>query len=165
MALATNLLLGINMQKTNPLDLTVPMDILSLAPNYVIPNGTGAVNVMDRSWHDQRTVNASSNDDLDLNGVLVDAFGTVFSPARIKLLFIQNLTVGQTLTIGNATNPFVFLSSGASTIVCGAQSPLLLCRFDATGWVVTAGTGDILRVANSSGSACTYNIVLAGSST
>jgi hypothetical protein len=118
----------------------------------------------------ERTVASASNDDIDLAGVLASALGTSFAGAELVLIALLNKPRLSTdalnttnLTIGAGTNPFVgFL--GGTTPTLGPIRPgglFLLGGPDAAGiGTITAGTGDILRVANSSGASCKYQIAL-----
>ena len=133
-----------------------------------LTNGTGAGNA-DKIFTDRRTLAASGTEDLDLAGVLLDAFGAAITWARVKGIFISaaaantnNVVVGaaaatQWATLLNATGTLT-LRPGSS--ICAIAGPA-----DATGWAVTAGTGDLLKVANSAGStSVTYDIVIIGAS-
>jgi hypothetical protein len=124
--------------------------------NFV--NGTGA-NQADLAYVAERTVASASNDDIDLAGVLTDAFGATFTTAEMVALLIVNKQKDGTanttnLTIGAGSNPWVG-ALGGTTPTIGPIRPggvLLLASPDAAGiGAVVAGTGDILRVANSSG--------------
>ena len=134
--------------------------------------GTTAGNA-DILWMDERTVASAANDDLDLNGVLANAFGATVSMVEIVGLFIINrsrsgATLNTTnLTVGAGTNP-VTGWLGGTTPTFGPIRPggfVLFATPDAGGFgVVTASTGDILRIANSSGAAATYQIAIIGRS-
>ncbi len=129
--------------------------------------GTGA-NQADILFVDERTVASASNDDLDLAGVLANAFGATITAAELVAVMVINAPVGGTanttnLTIGGGSNPVVgFL--GGTTPTIGPIRPggvVLLACADAAGLgAVTAGTGDILRIANSSGAAARYQIAI-----
>jgi len=130
-----------------------------------LQNGTTA-GLADMLFTDVRTVASASNDDIDLTGVLTDAFGTAFNAAEIVSIIIINGPVSGTanttdLTVGAATNPFIgFL--GGTTPTIGPLKPgafFFIGAGDAAGiGAVAAGTGDILRIANSSGASATYQI-------
>lgn len=131
-----------------------------------------AANQSDLLFVDERTVASATNDDLDLAGVLLSAFGSAITFAELTGLILINaprLTGVNTtnLTLGGGTNPFIgFLGGTAPTI--GPIRPggfIMLGCGDAAGLgTVVAGTGDILRIANSSGAAATYQIGLLGRS-
>ena len=129
-------------------------------------------NTFDIAYMAQRTVNSASNDDIDLAGVLTTAFGATITAAEIVAIIIMNKptdgTVNTTnLTIGAGTNPWIGVLGATHTI--GPIRPggvVLIGSGDAAGiGAVVAGTGDILRVANSSGALAKYQIgILARSS-
>lgn len=133
--------------------------------NTILGTGAGQADIL---FVDERTVASASNDDLDLAGVLANAFGATIAAAELVAILIINAPVGGTanttnLTIGGGTNPVVgFL--GGTTPTIGPIRPggfVLLGCGDAAGLgVVTAGTGDILRIANSSGAAARYQIAI-----
>jgi len=132
-----------------------------------LTDGTTA-NKADILFMDERTVSASSNDDIDLAGVLSDAFGATITAAELVAVFIINAPRSGSantsdLTIGAGTNPFVgFLGGTAPTIgplKPGAQ--FLIAAGDAAGiGTVTAATADILRIANGAGASATYQIAI-----
>ncbi|MFD0347335.1 hypothetical protein ACFQ0M_17265 [Kitasatospora aburaviensis] len=131
--------------------------------------GTGAGQA-DRLWTATRTIAASSNEDLDLNGTaLTDALGAAVAMARIKGLIVaassantNNVVVG-----GAASNGFItWVGSATDKVSVRPGGVLALFCTDATGYAVTAATGDLLRVANSgSGTSVTYDITVIGCST
>lgn len=123
----------------------------------------------DLMWSDQRTLSASASEDLDLAGVLTDAFGATVTFVRVKGIYVaaaaantNNVVVGAAssnawATLLNAAGTVTLRPGGAFLAVAGVA--------DATGWAVTAGTGDLLKVANSAGSSSvTYDIVVIGAS-
>lgn len=132
-----------------------------------LTDGTTA-NKADLLFADQRTVASASNDDLDLAGVLADAFGTTITAAELVAILLINEPRSGTanttdLTIGGGSNPVSgFL--GGTTPTIGPIKPggvFLLGAGDAAGiGSVAAGTGDILRIANSSGASATYQIAI-----
>ena len=144
---------------------TVP---LSVARAIALADGTG-LGQADRIFHDRRTLAASANEDLDLAGVLTDAFGAVITFARIKALLIA-ADPGNTnnVIVGNAaTNGFISWVGAATHTVTVRPGGLLLllAAADVTAYAVTAATADLLRVANSgAGTSVTYDVVLIGAS-
>lgn len=133
-----------------------------------LAGGTG-LGQADRLWTATRTIAASSNEDLDLNGTaLTDGLGAAVAMARIKGLIIaaaagntNNVIVG-----GAATNTFVsWVGSATDKVTVRPGGVLALFATDATAYAVTAATADLLRIANSgSGTSVTYDIVVIGSS-
>lgn len=128
--------------------------------------GTGAGKA-DKLFYDQRTLAASTSEDLDLVGALTDDFGDSFNPVRIKLLYVK-------AAVGNANNVVVgaaaatqwaaFLgTTGTMTLRPGSRVSLAAGEADATGYVCAAGATDLLKIANSgAGTSVTYDIIAIG---
>jgi hypothetical protein len=145
-------------------DVSFPLALLR-AIDLANGAGAGQANFL---WADQRTIAPSGTDALDLvGGGLVDALGAVVAPARLRALLIysapgnlNNLTV-----LGNAAAvPFLNTVATTHTLVPGGI--LLLTKPDATGFVVTATTGDIIQIVNAAGvNSVTYDIAIIGSNT
>jgi hypothetical protein len=108
----------------------------------------------------------SGSNNHDVAGSLADAFGATLSFVKIKLLFIRNLstTAGNTITVGNATNPLLIFGSATHTHTIGPDGMLLIWEPSLAGKAVTASTGDILKVANNTANNVTYDLVIAGTS-
>lgn len=167
MGLNARLLAQLTAVQTGSNDFGGPDFDIKVFNEMVLEDGT-TVNKADILWADQRTVGSASNDDIDLAGVLTNAFGAVITAAELVALLIinkaRNGTANTTnLTIGVGSNPFIgFL--GGTTPTIGPIRPggmFMIASPDAAGiGTVVAGTGDILRVANSSGAAATYQIAM-----
>jgi len=153
----------------NPLDLNVIATApLSVAQSYGFSTGVGASQA-DKIFADTRTITASSNDDLDLAGVLVDALGSVITFARLKALIVRaavtnvnNLVIG-----GAASNPVTTILGGTTPTLTIRPGGLLVLTVgaDAIGYVITAATADILRFTNGgAGSSVNYDVILIGAS-
>lgn len=148
-------------------DLTVPTAPLSFAQSFHLDSGTGA-SAADRLWMDSNTLAASASVDVDLAGSLSDALGSALTFARVKAMFLRaasgnanNVVIG-----GAASNQFVG-PFGAATHTFAVKPGGFLGWIapDATGWPVTAGTGDLLKIANSgAGTSVTYDVVIIGAS-
>jgi hypothetical protein len=140
----------------------------SLARSMSLVNGTGAGKA-DRIWSDRRTLAASATEDLDLAGVLLDAFGAAITFARIKGLIIA-AAAGNTnnVVVGAASStPWATLLGATHTLTLrpGAFVAVGTGAADATGYAVTAATADLLKIANSSsGTGVTYDIHIIGAS-
>jgi hypothetical protein len=169
MALTTDISLRLVATLTKDLDLNPdPSYPLDYNARVQLTSGTGAGNA-DVMFTDTRTINASSSEDLDLVGSLTDAFGTTFSPARVKALIVKaaaantnNVVVGG----ASATQWAALLgTAGTVTLRPGAVFAALAGQADATGYVCAAGSTDLLKIANSSsGTSVTYDIVVIGAS-
>lgn len=142
---------------------------------HILQFSTGTLaNQADLLFVDERTLAASTNDDLDLAGVLVSAFGQTITFAEIVAIVVVNKPRSSgapantsNLTVGGGTNP-VTGYLGGTTPTIGPIKPggvALLATGDATGVAgVTGGTADILRIANGAGGSATYQIAILGRS-
>lgn len=153
---------------TKPPGLTAPAS--PLAVNRLIQLGDGtAVGKADRLYVATRTIGASSNEDLDLAGVLVDDFAQTITFARIKAIYVaaalanvNNVVVGAAAATQWAT---LLNTTGTITLRPGAFFLAAASVADGTGYAVGAGASDFLRVANSgAGTSVTYDIALIGAS-
>jgi hypothetical protein len=144
--------------------LSNPRDVLSKTIQKEFANGTSSGQA-DRIFRDQRTLTDGSTENLDLAGVLTDPFGTTLTFAKVKVLMIENLSTTQTLTVGGAaSNQFVnWVGAGTHTVII-PPGGFFAISAPAAGFAVTASTGDLLKVANSAGASCIYNVVILGTS-
>lgn len=149
------------------LDLSTVIDSARLEYSRALSDGAGA-DQASVVWHDQRSIAAGANDDLDLAGGLSNTlFGTAVTVSftKIKAILIINTSIvdGDKLRVGGGANPFTgpFAGSGSAQVELGADSALLLSS-KKDGWNVTAGSGDIVRVSNPGVTAITYRIVVLG---
>jgi len=147
---------------------TTSDDVLGAA-NYWgwnIANGTSA-NQADLVFRDQRTLALSTSENLDLAGSLTDAYGTTLTFVKVKLIYVKaksdnggNIIVG-----GAASNAFVGPFADSTDKVKVPAGGMYQVADAGTGWTVTAGTGDILKIENDDGSATgTYDIIIVGTS-
>lgn len=150
----------------NLLDLSTPTDTLTKKTKIELANGTGA-NSADLCFHDTRTIAASSNEDLDLAGSLAGPFGAsqVFVELRgilISALSSNTNNVRVTRPASNGVPLFLAASDGIDVPPGGAF--LWTCPADGK-VTVTASTGDLINIANSSsGTSVTYDVVIIGTS-
>jgi hypothetical protein len=134
-------------------------DVTTFSPGA----SAGQANIV---FADTRTITASSNDDLDLNGSLTAVFGGTVGLTAIRAIIIR-AAAGNTnnVVVGNATsNQFVGPFGAATHTIAIRPGDELVMTARGAGWTVTAGTGDILRIANSgAGTSVTYDIIIIGS--
>ena len=167
MALAS--LVSLNVQATQDAALDLGKAAFNASKTYSVSYQNGvAAGQANKLFTDTRTIAASANDDLDLNGVLTDAFGGSLALLRVKGLVVaaaagnsNDVVVG-----GAASNPWL-APFGAGTHTLKVKPGGVLALFagiaDATAWPVVAATGDILRIANGgAGTPVTYDIVIIG---
>lgn len=164
--------------------MSVKLEATQLGPNsyadrfapildltQTLADGTLA-NQADLIYAAQRSVTTGANDDIDLAGVLTDAFGVTITFAELVGILLLNKPITGAanttdLTIGLGSNPFLgFL--GGTTPTIGPIKPggaFMLFAGDAAGiGTVTAATADILRIANSAGATNNYQIGIIGRS-
>jgi hypothetical protein len=166
MALTTKLTASLAATLTDVLDLSTVSDPVSYSTRYDLTSGTGAGQA-DMMWHDRRTLTASATEDLDLAGVLTNAFGDTQTFARVKAVIVAAAS-GNTNNV-NVTRPAsngvpLFLAAGDG-IPVRPGGMFLWVASDATAVAVTAGTGDLLTFTNSAGStSVTYDVIIIGAS-
>jgi len=148
----------------NVVDLGTVMNSVSWSPSYSFGDGTGA----DQAkivFTDERTLAASANESLDLAGGLTDAFGQAITFTKIKAIAIK-AAAGNTNNVevgGAASNAFLLFKDATDVLPVRPGGMALIVAPDAAGIAVTAGTGDLLKVANSGGgTGVTYQIAILG---
>jgi len=154
---------------TGASDLATLTDVVSgtTLPSWAITSGTGA-NQADMIFHDQRSLAASTSEELDLAGSLVDAFDATLTFARIKGLVIYAAsTNGGLIQVGGAaSNGFInWVASATDIIQVRAGGTFSLIAPDAIAYAVTATTGDFFKINNTDGAAAgIYDIYIIGAS-
>lgn len=121
----------------------------------------------DQFFSDQRTLSASSSENLDLAGGLTDAFGAALTFVKVKAILVKaaDANVNDVVIGGAASNAFVGPLGGTTPTVAVKPGGWAAFFAPGDGWTVTASTGDILKMANGgSGSSVTYDIVVIGTS-
>ena len=141
--------------------LSNAVDNLNKSFSVDLPNGTSTGQANFR-WADLRTLNATSNEDLDLAGSLTGSLGGSIVFTRIKglVLFAPITNTGNLTVTRPAANgvPFFLAAGDGFTLTPGG----LFVWSDPVGVTVTAGTGDLIHVDNATGSAQKYNVVIIG---
>lgn len=108
------------------------------------------------------TITSGSNLDIDLSGVLTNAFGASVVMAKIKAILIRNkatTTAYNLLMGGSATNPVSTILGGTTPSLKIGPKGMALLNNPLDGHVVTAGTADILRLTASGGN-IDYELVI-----
>jgi hypothetical protein len=78
-------------------------DNINYRPSTSYTLGTGAKQ-LSTFYRAARTLAASANEDLDLSGVLADDLGTTIAFTKVKILFIENTSAVDTLSVGGAAS-------------------------------------------------------------
>ena len=166
MSLSTVITARIASTLTSVLDLATASVPLDYQQKLTWSSGTSA-DQADLIFHDQRTLAASANEDLDLAGSLSSALGSTLTFVDLKAVLISAATgntnnVRVTRPASNGVPLFLAASDGIDVYPGG----VFLWVAPGTSVVtVTAGTGDLINVANSSsGTSVTYDVVIIGTS-
>lgn len=167
MSLSTKLILELTSTQTNPLDIEAGSSTLNISKQINLANGTSAGQAT-KKFSDRRTLSASASEDLDLAGGLTDAFGASLTFTKVKVLYVAAAAANSNNVIvgGAGANGFTTMFDDASdqfVLRPGAFILLAAGSADATGYAVTASTGDLLTIANSAGgSSVSYDIAIIG---
>lgn len=157
---------------TNPLDMSTAVDPLSKSYTFSFGDGAGA-NQADTWFHDTRSLAATTAENLDLAGSLVGPFGATLTAARIKAFLIVHKTAAASaaLEVGGVANQFLnWINSAAPgtdlprTVVRPGGCQLFIAP-DATGYPVTAGTGDLLKLNNLAAGSVDFDVFILASLT
>lgn len=150
------------------LDLSTVADSSQLSYHQTLVDGTNE-NETDKIWHVVRTLAAGVHEDLTLSALATLLFGSIdaITLAKVKAILLVNTanTAGENLTIGGATSNEWLGPFGApgDKLSVPADSCLLLVN-KKTGWAVTSGSADRLRITNSGNGTITYKIAILGTS-
>lgn len=131
-----------------------------------LANGTGAGQA-DRVYAKTITLAASGNQDIDLNGALLDTLGGPAVFAKVKAIAVRarDTNVNNVIVGAAAANGFIGPFGAATHTVAVQPGGMLVISAPGAGWTVTAATADLLRVANSgAGTSVTFDIVIVGTS-
>lgn len=146
------------------IDIGTVSHLVNYTASNTLTNGTGADSA-NMVWVDTRTLTASSSENLDLAGVLVNALGTTLTFTKIKGIIVAASSANtNNVVIGGNANALVNWVGNANDVVNVTPGGIFcLTAPGATAYAVTASTGDILQIANSSsGTSVTYDIILIG---
>lgn len=162
--LSSRITASISVVQTSAPDTGQARADLSAALNLVLGNGT-ANNQADIAFQDKRSLASGANEDLDLRGVLLDAFGATVNIAElVGMLFLADALNTTVLTVSPAdTNGFLGpFGAAAHTLSLEAGGAILLAK--PAGWAVTAGTADLINVLNAAGATANYTVAFIGRS-
>lgn len=153
---------GFSADFQSTVDLGTVLHSVAWGPSYSFTDGTGA-NQAKAVFTDTRTISASSSETLDMDA-LVDAFGNTIVGTKVKAIAVQASSgnTNDVLVGGAASNQFAPMFGDVTDVIkVKPGGMMLLVAPNATGYAITASTGDTLKVANSSsGSSVTYTIAI-----
>lgn len=135
--------------------------------DYQFSQGT-ALGQADKVYAASNTLAASATANLDLAGSLLDPFGATLTFGHVNVIRIEASAsnVNDVCFGGAASNGFVGPFADPTDVTCVKPGGVLMLVNPGVGWAVTAGTGDLLKTANSGGTTgVTYKILIIGKST
>lgn len=116
-------------------------------------------------WSDERTLAASTSEEIDLSGSLTNALGESVTFAKIRAIFIiaDSANGGNIRVGGAASNAWEGFCTSGSIVKIPAGGKMYLIAPKGSQFAVTAGTADKLKIANDdAGAGATYRIVIVG---
>jgi hypothetical protein len=146
------------------IDIGSVSHLVNYTASNTFANGTG-VDAANMVWVDTRTLSASASEDLDVAGGLTNALGTTLTFTKIKGIIIAASAANtNNVVVGGDTNALVNWVGAANDVINVRPGGIFcLTAPDATAYAVTASTGDVLQIANSSsGTSVTYDIIIIG---
>lgn len=164
MALTSRVSLSLSATLTGSADFGAPASRPSFSRQLDLTSGTGAGKA-DKIWTDQRELAASATEDLDLAGSLTDVFGGTITLATVKVLYVAASSANTNdVVIGAASaTQWAALLGTTGTVTLKPGAVFLVAASSADPWPVSAGSTDLLKVANSAaGSSVTYDIAIVG---
>lgn len=159
--------IGFGLTFTGDADFGSQKALLPFPADIPIGNGIGAGQVDIPFW-DKRTLAASTSEDIDLAGVLIDLFGDAITFVKVNGIYVKAAAAntGNIIIGGAAVNAFVGpFGDATDKHVLGADNVFMALNLSAAGWAVTAGTADLLKIDNDdAGATADYEIAIIGRS-
>lgn len=151
--------------QASTLDLATATIVYSLANNIALTSGV-AEGMIDKLFSDTRTLAASGTEDLDVYAGLLDALGSALNLAKLKLVLITaDAANTNDVVVSRPASNGVPLFGAASDAISVKPGGTFMWVAPETGVTVTASTGDLITITNSSGgTGVTYSVVLLGTS-
>jgi hypothetical protein len=165
MTLRADVDLRVHVKNTGTPELgSAAIDEMDLIVDVVLRHGSGTGQA-NKAWRDgDRSILASASENLDLSGTLTDRLGQPVVFTAIKALVVRPKSTNVTnLVLGAAAaNPWAPLLGATGTLTCLPGFVYLIAGDVGAGYAVTAGTGDILKIANGGATDLLYDIAIVG---
>jgi hypothetical protein len=155
--------LNIKAKQTGTADLGSPQFTALLEKILEFSPGTVAVGQANILFSDERTLTASSSEDLDVAGALTDALGASIAAAEVVAIAIvaaagNTNDVQLTRPAANGVPSFLAASDG---VAIGPGDIFLLTN--RKGISIVAATADLIHIANGgAGTSVTYQVIIIG---
>ena len=154
----------ISSQYANTVGLQEVAAPLSLVKSITLSSGTGAGSA-DKVYSQQYSIGTGATQSIDVAGSLTDSMGVAFTPARIKAIYIGSAAANTTnLTVFGDAAHVPFLGTVATSFTMKPGGAFLLVDPGATGYVVTASTGDIIKIVNAAGATAVVDLIVIAAS-
>lgn len=143
--------------------LGTPGILVDIEAQRDFSEGTASIDQTNVLYQATHTLAASAGEDLDIAGALQDALGATIAAAEITAVYVgahgaNTNDIAVTRPASNGVALFALASGGVN--VGPGDFFLLTSR---KGIAVTAGTGDLIHVANGgAGTSVTYDVVVIG---
>lgn len=142
-------------------DVSAPLTVMK---TISLAHGTGA-NQADKVYSQQYSIATGATQSIDVAGSLTDSMGVAFTPARIKAIYIGSAAANTTnLTVFGDAAHVPFFGTVATSFTMRPGGAFLLVDPGATGYVVTASTGDIIKIINAAGATAVVDLVIVAAS-
>lgn len=137
-------------------------DTLSLTVTHAFTGTGGAAGSAENAFRTTYTINAASNQDVDLASSVENAFGDALAFVAVKAVVIRNKSTTLPITVSSSGpgTPWTAMLNGTVTIRPGGV--FVVACSEATGYAVSAGATDTFRIANAGGSSVDVDVVVIG---
>lgn len=125
---------------------TKAAETINIVASQTYTHGTGA-NQANQPWGSEEVELAGAPGNIDLSGVVKDAFNATVAFSKIKELWIYNLsgTSGKILTLTGNFGDAAFAAGGTFSHIVPPNGHFHVSN-PIDGYTVTAGTGDIITI-------------------
>lgn len=169
-SLTTTITLQVQAQATDTAvtlpDASNPQANLNYTKRWQWGNGT-ALNQADRLYTKRHLITTGTPLALDLAGTLVDLMGNTITMARVNAIIVVSgsTTAGEIMTVGAGSNPLLnwIIATGDGN-KAGPDGAVVCVDPSATGYAVTAGTGDVLQISLAAGTNVPVDVIIIGRS-
>jgi len=172
MDVTTRILLHLNCEQTLPADLdATPISVLNLSFDDRLADGT-AVDQADLTYFDSNTGGIGATVLYDFDTSLTDVYGVAADFVRMKAVSFENTSALAASTIEVGPHAHANGFQGPLTTAGGAtgneaedvryRGAFVWFTPDATAWVTTAATFDILEIVETGGVAMAWDIMFVG---
>lgn len=139
---------------------------LSYGKSFALANGTGADQAQTVFAVQNVNIAASGSTTYDISGGVTDYTGATINLTKVRAILVYAYP-GNTNTVnvfGAGANAFVgCVGSTTDVVKVNPGSLLLLTARDSNGCTVTAGTGDLLKIANGgAGTGVNFDLIVVG---